>query len=213
VKYADDLVLLAKDETVLQGMNDRLLGIEKCFGMKMNVEKTKVMKISRQPSLMNIMVDQKELENLEYINYLGRMITNYTRRTREIKSKTAMAKAALNKKKSLFTSKLDLNLRKKLVKCHIWRTALYGAETWPLWKVDQKKYLGSFKMWCWRKMEKISCTNCVRNEEVLHRVKEERNILHTRKRRKATWIGHILHINCLLKHVAEEKLRGKERND
>jgi hypothetical protein len=41
-----------------------------------------------------------------------------------------MEKAAFNKKKTLCTSKLDLNLRKKLVKCHIWSTALYGAETW-----------------------------------------------------------------------------------
>jgi hypothetical protein len=49
----------------------------------------------------------------------------------------------------------------------------------------------------------ISSTNRVRNEEVLHRVKEERNILHTIKRRKANWIGHILRTNCLLKHVIE----------
>jgi hypothetical protein len=49
----------------------------------------------------------------------------------------------------------------------------------------------------------------VRNEEVLHRVKEERNILHTIKRRKANWIGHILRRNCLLKHVIEEKFEGK----
>jgi ribosomal 50S subunit-associated protein YjgA (DUF615 family) len=42
------------------------------------------------------------------------------------------------------------------------------------------------------------------NEEVLHRVKEERNIVHTIKRRKANWIGHILRRNCLLKHVFEE---------
>jgi hypothetical protein len=46
----------------------------------------------------------------------------------------------------------------------------------------------------------------VSNEEVLHRVKEERNILHTIKRRKANWIGHILRRNCLLKHVTEGKL-------
>jgi hypothetical protein len=57
---------------------------------------------------------------------------------------------------------LDLNLRKKLVKCHIWSTALYGAETWTLWKVDQK-YLESFEMWRWRRMEKISWTDRVRN--------------------------------------------------
>jgi hypothetical protein len=53
-------------------------------------------------------------------------------------------------------------------------------------------------------MEKISWTDRVRNEEVLHRVKEERNILHTTKRRKAKWIGHILRRNCLLKHVIGE---------
>jgi hypothetical protein len=49
----------------------------------------------------------------------------------------------------------------------------------------------------------------VRNEEVLHRVKEERNILHTIKRRKANWIGHILRRNCLLKHVIEGQLEGR----
>jgi hypothetical protein len=49
----------------------------------------------------------------------------------------------------------------------------------------------------------------VRNEGVLHRVKEERNILHKIKRRKANWIGHILRRNCLLIHVIEGKLEGR----
>jgi hypothetical protein len=50
-----------------------------------------------------------------------------------------------------------------------------------------------------------SCEKC----EVLHRVKEERNILHTIKRRKTNWIGHILRRNCLLKHVTEGKLERR----
>jgi hypothetical protein len=103
---------------------------------------------------------------------------------------------------------LELNLRKKLVKCYTWSIALCGAENWTLRKVDQK-YLESFEMWCWRRMEKISWTDCVSNEEVLHRVKEETNIVHTIKRRKANWIGHILRRNCLLKHVIEGKLEGR----
>jgi hypothetical protein len=61
-------------------------------------------------------------------------------------------------------------------------------------------------MWCWRRIEKISWTDRVRNDEVLHRVKGERNILHTIKRRRANWIGHILRRNCLLKHVIEGKI-------
>jgi hypothetical protein len=78
----------------------------------------------------------------------------------------AMAKAAFNKKRVLFTSTSDLELRKKLVKCYIWSIALYGTETWTLRAVDQKQ-LESFEMWCWRRMEKISWTDHVRNEEVL----------------------------------------------
>jgi len=66
-----------------------------------------------------------------------------------------MAKAAFNKKRTLFTCTLDLELRKKLVKCYIWSTASYGAETWMLQVVDQK-HLESFEMWCWRRVEKIS---------------------------------------------------------
>jgi hypothetical protein len=53
------------------------------------------------------------MENVEYFNYLDSVITNDARCTCEIKSRIAMAKAAFNKKKTLFTSKLDLNLRKK----------------------------------------------------------------------------------------------------
>jgi hypothetical protein len=49
----------------------------------------------------------------------------------------------------------------------------------------------------------------LRNEEVLHRVKEERNILQPIKRRKANWICHVLRRNCLLKHVVEGKLEGR----
>ena len=54
-------------------------------------------------------------------------------------------------------------------------------------------------------MEKISWTDNVRNEEVLHRVKEEGNILHRIRRRNADWIGHILRRNCLLKTLLKEK--------
>jgi hypothetical protein len=57
-------------------------------------------------------------------------------------------------------------------------------------------------------MEKISWTDHVRNEEVLLRVKEQRNILHEIRKRKANWIGHILLRNCLLQRVIEEKIKG-----
>ena len=56
-------------------------------------------------------------------------------------------------------------------------------------------------------MEKISWADHVRNEEVLLRVNEQRNILHEIRERKANWIGHILRRNCLLKQVIEGKMK------
>jgi hypothetical protein len=57
-------------------------------------------------------------------------------------------------------------------------------------------------------MENISWTDHVRNEEVLLRVNEQRNILHDIRKRKANWIGHILCRNCLLQRVIEGKRKG-----
>jgi hypothetical protein len=93
--------------------------------------------------------------NSESVNVNNFILVCTTRCTCEIKSRIAMAKAAFNKKKTFFTSKLDLNLRRKLVNCYIWSMALYGAKTWTLRAADQK-YLESLEMWCWRRMEKIS---------------------------------------------------------
>ena len=126
-------------------MIDKLIEIGRCYGMEINVEKTKVMRISRQPSPVKIMINQKQLENVESFNYLGSILTNDGRCTCEIKCRIAMAKAAFNKKRTLFTSTLDLEVRKKLVNCYIWGIALYGAETWTFRAMDQK-HLESFEM-------------------------------------------------------------------
>ena len=155
---------------------------------------------------VKIIIDQKQLEEVESFKYLGSILTNDGRCTCEIKCRIAMAKAALNKKRTLFTSTLDLELRKKLVKCYVWSMALYGAGTWTLRAVDQK-HMESSEMWCWRRMEKISWTDHVRNEDVLLRVKEQRNIFHEIRKRKANWIGHILRQNYLLQRVTEGKIQ------
>ena len=63
--------------------------------------------------------------------------------------------------------------------------AFYGAETWTLRAADQK-YLENFEIWCWGKIE-ISWTDHVRNEEVLLRVNEQRDILHEKTEGYLDW--------------------------
>ena len=83
-----------------------------------------------------------------------------------------------------------------------------GPTLWP----DQNR-LESSVMWCWRRIEKISWTDHVRNEEVLLRVNEQKNILHEIRKRKANWIGHILRRNCLPQKVIEGLKKGADRSD
>jgi hypothetical protein len=99
VRYADDLVLLVKEETILQSMIDKLIEVGRGCDMEISVEQTKTMRISRQPTPLHMKIDKKPVENVEEFNYLGSMITNDARCTREIKARFAMAKAAFNRRR------------------------------------------------------------------------------------------------------------------
>jgi len=66
----------------------------------------------------------------------------------------ALTTAAFKKNKTLFTSKLDLNLRKRLVKCYNLSITTYGAQTWIFQKIDQKNF-ESFKIGCWERWRSV----------------------------------------------------------
>jgi hypothetical protein len=107
------------------------------------------------------------------------------------------------RRSGLFRRKCDVDILKLM------STGVSNECFWPSWHpFEGSDHLVSC---CWRRMEKIIWTDRVKNEAVLHRVKEERNILHTIRQRKANWIGHILCRNCLLKHIIEGQISGTRR--
>jgi hypothetical protein len=80
------------------------------------------------------------------------------------------------RKKSPLTGKLVTELRKKLVRWYVWSIVLYDSETWALRKLE-RKYLKSFEMWCWWRMEKIKWPEKVTNEQVIEHIGEKRTLL------------------------------------
>ena len=71
-----------------------------------------------------------------------------------------------NRRMSFLTSKLNIEHSKKLVRCYVWSIALYGSETWILRNLEPK-YLMSFQIWWWRRMEKAKCSEAVTNAKYL----------------------------------------------
>ena len=78
-------MLLAKEEKALKDMIDKLIEFGRCYEMEMNVEISKVMRISRQPFPVKIIIDQKQLENVESFKFWGSILTNDGRCACEIK--------------------------------------------------------------------------------------------------------------------------------
>ena len=103
---------------------------------------TRVIRISSQLSRIQIVIDQRQVGNVERFNYLGWMI-NDARCIREIKSKIAMAKAAFNKNKT-FHRQIGLRSKaesgKVLVQCYILSIALCGTETWHFGKQNRNNW-------------------------------------------------------------------------
>jgi hypothetical protein len=85
----------------------------------MNVEKFKMMGISRQASPIQIILDQTELENVKYLICVGCKMKNDARCTRRAKSSIAIAKAEFNKNSNLFNSQFDLLKKETITVLHL----------------------------------------------------------------------------------------------
>jgi len=152
----------------LQRLKDSISRVTQEYGIKINVKKTKAMCISRQSkSKVKIYIDGQLLEQLQQFRYLGSLITEDEYCDKEIRSRIGLAKVKFMERKKIITSKMNLDLRKRIVKCLLWSVALYAAETWTISKTDMKR-IEAFEMWIWRKTEKISWTAKVSNSEVLN---------------------------------------------
>jgi len=144
VKFADDQGMVADTEEGLQKLMSRLSEAGKHYDMKINVKKTKVMRVCRQGNkkeggnAINITIDGQAVEQVHQFRYLGSIISDDGTCEAEIRSRIAMAKQAFNKRRELLTKRMSKQLKKRVIKAVVWSTALYGAETWTLRKRDRK---------------------------------------------------------------------------
>jgi len=209
VRFADDQAMVASTAEGLQSIMTTLNEIVERYKMRINRKKTKVMKIGKNlGEALHISINGVELEQVTQFKYLGSTLSEDGSCGNDIKCRIAMAKDAFTKHKILLTKNIRPNLKNRLIKALIWSVLLYGSETWTMKKADIRK-LESCEMWMWRRVEKISWTERVTNEEVLRRVGEKRTMVDTVWKRKARWIGHILRSDGMLRTALEGRMEGK----
>ena len=211
IRFADDKAMVSNTNTGLQRIMDKLNETGRRYGMKINLKKTKVMRISHTANKnIKITIDGTRIEAVAEFKYLGSIITDDGRCATEVKRRIAKAKSAFKDNENFLTSNTDLKLRKRLIKSIVWSNALYSAETWTLLKTDISR-LEAFEMWCWRQMLNIKLQDKVSNENVLTMANEEREMISVIRTRQKKWIGHIIRGDSLLKYVIEGRLAGKPK--
>ena len=209
VRFADDKAIVADSAKGLQLLMTRLNEVTEEYGMKINIKKTKVMVVTKKGHRKaKIEIAGQELEQVSHYKYLGSILTEDGRCEKDMKTRLAMAKGTFNDKIAILSSKLDQDLKKRMIKTLIWSIALYSAETWILKRVDRDR-LEAFEMWCWRKMLGIKWMDKTSNRDVLDRAEEERSILSCIWTRKKKWIGHVIRGDNLLRRVIEGRMLGK----
>jgi len=171
--------MVSSTERGLQKLMNKLNDTAKKFNMKINVQKTKTMVVSRNEGrTVKIKIDDQEIEQVSNFKYLGSLISEDGRCLIDVKTRIALAKDAFNKRKEFLTGGLSETLKKRMVKVLVWPVALYGCETWTL-KKEEKDKLEALEMWLWRKLEKVNWSDRISNEEVLTMVNESRCLIET----------------------------------
>ena len=179
--------------------------------MEINVKKTVVMAISKEPDItINVTIDGKELTQVDHFKYLGSFVTTDCKSNMDIRTKVAEAKRAFGEMKTILTNnKIPLPLRMRIHRCYVEPIMLYGCETWTLLKKDKKK-LESAEMWFMRRMLKVKWTEKVTNDEVLRRMNNKRRILETIARRQTSFFAHVMRKEKLEQLVVTGKIPGKK---
>ncbi|CAG9834829.1 unnamed protein product [Diabrotica balteata] len=213
VRYADDTVLIAESAQDLETLLDRVRSIGEQYGLSINVKKTKTMIVSKTsihpPMALN--VNGNIIENVEKFRYLGCWITKDIDPDIEIKSRIEQARNVFLKMKQMFTSQtLNLKIRYRMRKCYVYSTLLYEMEAWTF-KINSLRRLESFEMWLFRSMLKVPWTAHMSNEQVLHKMGTDRELLKIMKTRKTLYLGHIYRNEKyqLLQLLIEGKVEGK----
>ena len=211
LRYADDTVLLAENNTDLQELVTAINDKGKRYGMEMNITKTKGMIVSKKETVpeIKINIEGESIQQVKEMIYLGFMATENGKCEREIKRRIGVAKSSFEKMHKVLTSRnINITGRLRLTKCYVWSTLLYGAETWTLSKATVKN-LEAFEMWTYRRIMKISWKEYKSNKEVLNMINSKRMLVDMIKRKKLAYFGHLVRRDNIQRLLLDGKIDGK----
>ena len=210
--FADDTALVADSEEELQHLVREFGRVCKRRKLKVNVNKSKVMRCRRgvDDSRLNVTLEGEQLEEVDCFKYLGSSISVDGKIEGEVKARVnEVAKVQGGLKEILKSKTLKMDAKRRLYEGIAVPTALYGAETWNM-SVKDRRRLNVVEMRCLRNMCGVTRRDRIRNEEIRRRTGVMRDLAGRADQSTLRWFGHIerMEEDRLVKRIYRSEARG-----
>lgn len=215
LRFADDIDLIAVEPGHLQELTDRVQDSSKRFGLRINVEKTKTMTIGKLHERLEVKLEGEKLEQVTEFVYLGGLIEENGKCTKDIKRRIGLASATFGRLNKMWKSQnISLKTKVKLYGALVIPVLLYGSECWSLRREDERRLLVAEMSWL-RGMLGRSRRDKIRNERTRKELGQEDTIIDRIRKRRLRWFGHVTRMEngrlpaaALYGHVEGTRSRG-----
>lgn len=190
LRFADDIVIIAKSIEELKNMLEDLDRASQEKGLYMNMSKTKFMSPTKHGFLE---INKHKIEQVQEYIYLGQLIALEERMEQELERRRTLAWRKFWSLKRILKSSVSIKIKSKILRSCVFPTLTYGCQTWAL-KKDQLNKVKSTQTTMYRSTLSIKKRDKIRNSILHERLKLE-PIERTIKKLKLKWAGHVARQN------------------
>ena len=149
LRYADNTTLTAESEEELNSLLMKVKEESEKFGLKPNIQKTKIM---ASGPITSWQIDVGTVKTVTDFILGGSKITADGDCSHKIKRHLLLGRKSMTNQDSILKSR-DITLPTKvcLVKATVFPVVMYGCESWTIKKAEQQR-IGAFELWCWKRL-------------------------------------------------------------
>ena len=210
-RYADDSTLMAEGEEELKSLLIKVKEKSEKVGLKLNIQKTKVMASS---PIASWQINGKTVADFIF---LGSRITAIGDCSHEIKRCLLLGRTVMTNLDSILKSRdITLSTKDHLVKAMVFPVAMYGCESWTVKKAECQR-IDAFELWCWRRLLRVPWTARRSNQSILKEISPGCSLERLMLKLKLQYFGHLmqradsLEKTLMLGGIGGRRRRGRQR--
>ena len=209
-RNTDDTTLMAESEEELNHLLMKVKAESEKVGLKLNIQKTKIMASGPITSWQQI--DEETMEKVRDFIFLGSKITADGDCSHEIRIRLLLGRKAMTNLDSILKSR-DITLPTKvhLVKAMVFPVVMCGCESWAIKEAEHRR-IDVFELWCWRRLSRVPWTARRSNQSILKEISPKYSLEGLMLKLKFQYFGHLMRrADSLEKTLMLGKIEGGRR--